>query len=117
MKIEELLSDIQKRPKMFVREINIEYICYFLLGYCCANSELSEDDIDRKFCAWFGRWLIMWIEDNVDKDYNPKTAWWFEDIRWLTKSGQDEVAVFFELCKFFFEDYNNKVGYFSWRNK
>ena len=49
-------------------------IIYFLFGYCYANSELPKDDINHHFCAWFGRWLLMWIEENVDEDYSPETG-------------------------------------------
>lgn len=56
---------------MFIKEERIEYIYYFLLGYCSANNEYLEDDINGKFCCWFLRWLWSWIEDNVDAEYIP----------------------------------------------
>lgn len=115
MQIKELISSIQKRPKMFVKEERIDYIFYLLFGYCGAHSKLSEDDMDRSFCIWFGKWLIMWIEDNVDAEYSSKTAWWYDDIKTIAKNEQDELNLFFELCNKFFEDYRNKTGYFSWR--
>lgn len=114
-RVEKLINNMRKRPKMYVAEIRIDYIFYFLFGYCGANHELSEDDMDRRFCFWFGKWLIKWIEDNVDKEYLPETAFWYDDIRRITRSEQDEAAIFFELCEYFFKDYRNKTGYFSWR--
>lgn len=115
MRIEQLIASIQKRPKMFVKEERIDYIYYLLSGYCGANSKLSEDDMERKFCFWFNKWLIMWIVDNVDSEYLPKTAYWYDDIKALAQDEQDEVNTFFKLCGIFFEDYKNKSGYFSWR--
>ena len=50
MQIEQLIASIQKRPKMFIKEEKIEYIYYFLIGYCAANNKLSDNDIERKFC-------------------------------------------------------------------
>lgn len=116
MQIEQLIISIHKRPKMFLREERIDYLYYFLSGYCGANNKLSEDDMDRKFCFWFSKWLVMWIIDNVDSEYSPKTAYWYDDIRIITKKGQDEMNMFFELCNMFFEDYRKKIGYFSWRS-
>lgn len=116
MQIEQLIASIQKRPKMFIKEEKIEYIYYFLIGYCAANNELSDNDIEQKFCFWFGKWLIMWIEDNVNAEYVPRTAYWYDDIKKITKKGQNEITIFFDLCKSFFEDYKNKIGYFSWRD-
>jgi len=117
MQIEQLIMSMQKRPKMFVKEERIDYIYYLLSGYCGANSKLSkeDDDMDQRFCLWFGKWLVMWINDNVDAEYSPKTAYWYDDIKMIAKNRQDEVNIFFELCNIFFEDYRNNTGYFSWR--
>lgn len=115
MQIEKLIDSIQKRPKMFVKEEKIEYIFYLLSGYCGANGKLSEDDINRNFCFWFGKWLIIWIQNNVNVKYTPQTAFWYDDIKTISKSKQDEIKLFFDLCNCFFEDYENKTGYFSWR--
>lgn len=116
MKIEQLITTIQKRPGMFVKEEKIEYIYYLLLGFCGASKNYANDNIEQKFCYWFGKWLIIWIEDNVDAEYAPQTAYWYDDIKRITKKGQNEVTIFFDLCKSFFEDYKNKIGYFSWRD-
>ena len=51
----------------------------------------------------------MWIEDNVDAEYVPRTAYWYDDIETITKKGQNEITIFFDLCKTFFEDYKNRV--------
>ena len=115
MQIEQLIFLIQKRPKMFIKEEKIEYIYYLLLGYCAATGALS-DEIDQKFCCWFGKWLMMWIERNIKANYIPKTAYWYDDIKVIAKNDHNEVALFYELCKKFFEDYKDKVGYFACKN-
>ena len=109
---------MQGRIKMFVEEEKIEYVYYLISGYCIANHNFPSDDLDKRFTFWFDKWLIMWIKDNIDSKYAMKTVYWYEDIKMLAeKNGQDEVALFFDLCKSFFSDYENKVGYFSWRNE
>ena len=115
MQITELLYSMRRRPNMFIREVRIDYIYHLILGYCGANSKLPEDDINRKFNFWFGKWLIKWIETNVDAKYRPESAYWYDNIIRITPNGQDEVDFFFDLCDEFFEDYENKTGYFSWR--
>ena len=57
----------------------------------------------------------MWIQENIDKDYSSKTAYWYDDIKVIAKDEQKEFALFFKLCDNFFDDYNNSRGYFEWR--
>lgn len=114
MGIEETIALMQKNPKMFVQEERIDYIFYFLDGGCAV---MQSDDIERHFTCWFGKWLIKWIEENFDKLYTPKTVFWYEDIKFIAKDEQNDLKVFFDLCKLFFADYHNKAGYFSWRKE
>ena len=116
MEIEELIDAIQRRPGMYLLEERIDYIFYFLFGYCRANSELEDDNMDRRFCYWFWKWLLMWIKDNVDSEYQIKAMVWYEDIRRIAGDEQKAVTLFYDLCKMFFEDYKEKRGYFSWRD-
>lgn len=102
--------------QMLVREVRMDYIFHFLIGYRVANAKLPVDNMDRNFCSWFGKWLLIWIEDNVDSKYRATSAAWYDDIIRITPEGQNEVDLFFDLCDKFFEDYENKTGYFSWRN-
>lgn len=116
MQIEQLIHSMKKRPGMFVKEEKIEYIYYFLLGFCGANKYYITDGMDHKFSLWFGKWLLMWIENNIDSEYAPKTAYWYDDIKTLAKNENNEVRLFYELCEEFFLEYRNKMGYFSFRN-
>lgn len=54
--------------------------------------------MDRNFCSWFGKWLILWIVNNIDSKYRPSSAAWYDDIIRITPNGQDEVVFFFDLC-------------------
>ena len=102
MQIEQLILTMKKRPGMFVKEEKIEYIYYFLLGFCGANKNYIADGMDHKFSLWFGKWLL--------------TAYWYDDIKTLAKNETNEVRLFYELCENFFLEYRNKMGYFSFRN-
>ncbi|MCH5267595.1 MAG: hypothetical protein J1E62_04540 [Lachnospiraceae bacterium] len=110
MNIETLIEAMKKRPKMFVEEEKIEYIFYFLFGYCSSN---LDDDLDKYFCMWFGKWLIRWIKEHIDEQYVPKTALWHHDIKMIAGDKQDEAKFFYDLCDEFFEDYRKRRGYFA----
>lgn len=115
MQIEHLIFSIQNRPKMFVKEERIDYLYYLLSGYCAGIND-SPDEMDQKFCCWFGKWLMIWIERNIDANYIPQTSYWYDDIKVIAKDDHNEVMLFYDLCSQFFEDYKNKTGYFGWKN-
>lgn len=119
MRVRELIDAIRRRPGAFLKEEKIEYVFYFLFGYCgaCHDRESPEDHLDSRFCCWFGRWLLLWIEDNIDSGYVPRSIFWYEDIQFIARNEGDEMAVFYDLCGKFFDDYANRQGYFSWRDK
>ena len=117
MKIMNLINVMRRRPGMFVKEERIDYIFYFIFGYCGGCHENAEDDMDKCFCARFGEWLRLWIIDNFDSEYTQKTFWWYEDIEAMAaQTGQNEAILFYELCDLFFDDYINKKKYFHEEN-
>lgn len=113
MYIEQLIDSIKKRPKMYVNEEKIEYIFHYILGYSSACHKFSPDDIDKMFCNWFWKWLVKWIKDNIDSEYQPKSVIWYDEIKVIAKDEKKEMDVFFSLSKLFFEDYKNNKGYFG----
>lgn len=113
MYIEQLIESIDKRPKMYVKEEKLEYIYYYILGYCSASHHFSTDEMDKMFCCWFWKWLVKWIEDNVNSEYQTKSAIWYDDIRNIAENENEEIELFFRLSREFFEDYKNKTGYFK----
>ena len=117
MHIEQLIDTISKRTGMFVKEERIDYIYYLIVGHCGAKSEFLVDDMDKKFCIWFGKWLLIWIENNIDSEYLPESVYWYEDIVKIAGDEQKAIDMFYKLSKEFFYDYHNKKGYFSWRNE
>ena len=113
MTIEQLLDAMKKRSGMFIIEERIDYIYYLISGYCGAKSYLEEDDIDRKFRCWFGKWLLQWIEENINSKYKPMSSYWYLDIKAIAGGEEKEVPLFYELCEKFFDDYRNRRGYFE----
>ena len=117
MKIMDRINMMRRRPGMFVKEERIDYIFYDICGYCHGCYEYAEDDMDKRFYAWFGEWLRLWIVDNFDSEYTQKTFFWYEDIRAIAaQTGQNEATLFYELCDLFFDDYINKKKYFHKEN-
>lgn len=117
MEIMDRINRMRQRPGMFVKEERIDYIFYNICGYCQGCYKYTDDDMDKMFHAWFGKWLMLWIVDNFDSEYIPKTIFWYEDIKIISsQTGQNEVTLFYELCDLFFDDYISKKGYFHEEN-
>lgn len=49
MEMFKLITNIRKRPLMYVKEEKIEYIYYLLSGYCAAGIATQEDSMNKKF--------------------------------------------------------------------
>ena len=113
MEIMDRINRMRRRPGMFFREERIDYIFYDICGYCQGCYKYAEDDMDKSFHVWFGKWLMLWIVDNFDSKYTFKTVFWYEDIKAIAaQTGQDEVTLYYELCELIFDDYINKNRYF-----
>lgn len=117
MSIVELLNSMKENPEMFFEEKKIEYIHEFLGGYCYAGNRngLPEGDINREFDFWFWKWFLRWIKEKMEPEYSPPSCCWADYIKDLAGGEEKEVSWFYELCEVFFEDYENKRGYFEWR--
>lgn len=114
MDIISLVKYIKLRPLMYVKEERLDYIFYLLLGTCSECKRNNEDDLNSNFIMWFGKWLELWMESN-SYEMN-KYFWWYEDVISISKDQKDACRLFYELFEMFIEDYNNKIGYFEWRN-
>ncbi|MCH5268108.1 MAG: hypothetical protein J1E62_07165 [Lachnospiraceae bacterium] len=113
--IEKVLRPMKIRPKMYVAEEGVDHIFYFFLGCCVCYQDFGDKDIpdmDKYFCTWFGRWFTGWIKENIDQQYEPKTLWWYHDIKMIAGDGQDEAKIFFELCDRFYKDYRRNEDVF-----
>ncbi len=116
MYIKRLINSIKMRPRMYIEEDKLEYLFHFIFGYCGALHEFCDDEMDLPFNNWFWRWLINWIEENMDPDYEPKSVFWYKEIRKIAGDENKEFEVFFELSEQFFYEYESKTGWFEWRN-
>lgn len=107
--IEELINRIEKRPKMFVHEVRLDYIYYLLAGYigCAVQTKFIEKK-DIYFREKFFVWLKKWAEINFNKDYSGKPILWYDIIEDNTSSNEDAVAKFYALSKQFFVEYQEE---------
>lgn len=113
MKILNKIAFIKEHPERFMKEEKIEYVYYYLMGYCSIFGTQDKDDIDQKYFTYFSDWLIDWIKKNIDEKYVPQSDSWYEIIKDITKEPKKPLNVFYDLTKLFFEDYEAKRGYFS----
>lgn len=118
MYIKDLINFIQKRPLMYVKEERLDYIYQLLTGYCMAASKNNApSEMDKHFHSWFGKWLYKyWIKQNYNDSFELKTLHWDDIIKEINHNKCGDVEFFYELCEQFFSDYEQRVGYFEWRN-
>lgn len=115
MHIEQLIHAIQQRPKMFMKDVRLDYIYYIIAGYCGAQRDDAENILDKKFCGWFTKWLQIWIQENSKIDTLPNSTWWYETLLMSSENEEEAIKLFFDLCELFFNDFYHKRGYFAFR--
>jgi hypothetical protein len=71
--ISELIRAINRRPKMFIPDLKIDQLYFYISGFLLAKktNELLEN-IDISFCEEFNSWLAHKI--NYKNDYSN---WWY----------------------------------------
>jgi len=104
MNLMELIDSMEKRPKMYVMPVKIEYIFYFIFGYLWRK---DLDDIERTFRSHFHYWIVDWIVKNIDNKYEMESFLWYHAFISVTKGDQEAVDLFFKASREFFDDYKN----------
>ena len=110
MSIEKFIRNIRNRPLMYVEKLDMHYIYYLIVGFLGSN--LKEGDsykIDRIFHRHFIGWLIKWVKENVDSNYEKKSFYWHHIFIEITDNEEDAVKLFFELSEKFFKEYKLQI--------
>ena len=109
MNIKEFISAIQKRPKMYVEEVRVDYIYYLVSGFLGSNLiNESGCSIDRKFKAHFSNWVLEWVRKNVDESYDRKSFFWYQILNDVTRNENEATDLFFKLSNIFFQEVDLK---------
>jgi len=109
--IEEKISNIRKRPKMFVYEIRLDYIYYLIAGSLGSNMGSPDvQDIDIAFKHDFNQWVEEWIYEKKEIDFRRKVVVWYKIISSCTNGDDEAVNLFYQICDEFFEAYHKKNG-------
>ena len=104
MNIKEYLSAVQNRPCMFLEEERLDYLYHLIIGYVGSNSANGNNSKeDLKFISYFSRWLLAWVRNHVNHNYEPKTMIWYHTIKDVTSSENEAIDLFFKLCDEFFQ--------------
>ena len=105
MNIEEFILCVEKKPLMYVEKVRIDYIYYLIKGYLGGCLD-KKQNIDVAFHSKFYQWVLKWINDNTQKNFDKRASFHWHNI--LTEISTDEkeaVELFFKLSKQFFEEY------------
>lgn len=109
MNIKEFINAIRSRPQMYVEEVRLDYIYYLVIGYLgCTLMNKSDCMTDQKFKSHFPNWLLVWVKENVDENYESKSFFWYHILRDVTKNESEAIELFFKLCNKFFQEIDLK---------
>ncbi len=102
MNVEELISNMKKRPGMYVGCMELEPIFHFINGFTCSNSvsgkvDIVENAFKEEFHEWTRKQLEIKFNVNLEKEHN-----YLFYINQVSSNSSDKLKLFFELCDEFF---------------
>lgn len=109
--IEELISSIKKRPRMYVYEVRVDYIYYLLVGCLISNlRSVNAQRIDYVFKRDFIEWVIQWLYKNKEVDFRVrnKIILWYQMISECAHDDEEAVNLFFQISEEFFAEYHKR---------
>lgn len=94
---------------MYVEKIKISYIYYLVIGFLGSNL-IKQDNyrIDRLFKQYFTGWVLNWVKENIDSNYEKNSFFWYRMLIEISDSEENAVELFFELSENFFEECRKK---------
>ena len=105
MNVKEFINAIRNRPRMYVEDIKLDYIYYLIIGFLGSNLiNKKGNNIDQIYKSFFCQWMLKWVKENVNENYERKSFFWYNIIRDVTNSEDEAVQLFFELTDKFFEE-------------
>lgn len=107
MSIRELINSIKIRPKMFVAEVQLDYIFHFLLGYLGAEKHNASEE-ERELCSIYAGRFVHWVHKSVNTNSSNPIEFdfiWYRMIEKVTNSEQEAAELFFKLSEEFFNYY------------
>ena len=110
--IDERISYLKKRPRMYIAEVRIDYIYYFLTGYLTGNLSSPEvQEIDFAFHRDFNNWVEDWVYENKGMDMRRQDVPWYLIISRCTDNEEEAVELFYKLSDEIFQTLRNKQNY------
>jgi len=97
MELKELIINIEKRPQMYINDLNIHILETFLGGYLFGKSSNQElNDMDKAFQRDFNTWIANYYDA-------PLQTTWDKNIYYYERNHNKSLESFFDLYKRWYE--------------
>ncbi len=108
MNIEKLLGYMEKRPYMFIGELNFDYLFHFINGFLYHKGFSQEiDTINKFFERKFDEWVQKWIENDKNILFEEERDYHYY-IQNVCETQEECFELFFKLCHIFFDELREK---------
>jgi len=94
MELKELILNIEKRPQMYINDLNIHMLSTFINGYLFGKNDLSVKE--ESFRRDFSNWIISYYDASLQKSWND-TIYYYEG------NHNKSIETFFDLYKRWYE--------------
>jgi len=94
MGLKKLIISIEKRPQMYINNINIHTLSVFISGYLFGKGDLS--NMDEAFQRDFSTWVTNYYGASIQNS-------WSDTIYYYEGNHNKSVECFFDLYKRWYE--------------
>lgn len=103
MDIKKLIEIMEQRPSMYIGELKLESLYFFISGFLFNNiATHNADETDMMFKREFHEWVRKWIERNKNIVFDEDRNYLFY-IQQVCQNQEQSVKLFFQLAREFFD--------------
>ena len=94
MELKELIINMEKRPQMYITNLNIHILSTFIDGYLFGKKDLTS--MEAIFQKSFSEWIVNYYDASLQKAWN-------ETIYYYEGNHNKSMEAFFNLYKRWYE--------------
>ncbi|MBP1042398.1 hypothetical protein I6N95_15365 [Vagococcus sp. BWB3-3] len=105
---EKIIAKIQSAPQLYLEEVNLRNLYFFLAGFSSCRDRLHMSDYSdayytKHFSRWLNSWMTSYLGETNELEWEP---FWYSYVTKYVKSKEKALQLFFKASNEFFTEYH-----------